>query len=46
VDGRDVADYLNWLGTERIGMESNPSHDAEVVETLLQWRNHLIQQSR
>ena len=46
VDGSDVADYLNWLSTEHIGMGSNPSRDAEAVETLLRWRNHLMEQSR
>jgi hypothetical protein len=43
VDGKDVADYLNWLGTEHIGMGSDPSRDAEVVEALLRWRNHLME---
>lgn len=42
VDGKDVADYLNWVGTEHIGMGSNPSRDAEVVKALLRWRNHLM----
>lgn len=43
VDGRDVADYLNWLGSEHIGMGPSPSRDAEVVEALLRWRNHLME---
>ena len=45
LDGRDVAAYLNWLGMEHIGVGSNPGRDAEVVEGLLRWRNHLMQES-
>jgi hypothetical protein len=41
-DGKDVADYLLWLSTEHIGTGPNPSHDAEVVDVLLAWRDHLI----
>ena len=46
VDGKEVADYLNWLSSEHIGLRSNPSHNAEAVEVLLQWRNHLTGQPR
>jgi hypothetical protein len=46
VDGKDVAGYLNGLSTEHMGMGSNPSQDAEVVEALLQWRNHIAEQLR
>jgi hypothetical protein len=40
-DGREVAEYLYWLSTERICMEANRGHDAEVVRVLLSWRDHL-----
>ena len=39
VDGKDVAEYLHWVATERMGLGANRKHDEEVVEVLLGWRD-------
>jgi hypothetical protein len=41
-DGKDVASYLSWVSTDRMGLEPNPDSDSEVVEVLLALRNHFM----
>jgi hypothetical protein len=42
-DGKDVADYLLWSSTEHMGTGPDPGRDAEVVDVLLAWRDHLTE---
>lgn len=40
-DGKDVVQYLDWLSAEHMGMGANPDRNAEVVDMLIAWRDHL-----
>lgn len=42
-DGKDVAEYLHWLGDRHIGVRANREHDEVVVALLLAWRGHLAE---
>ncbi len=34
-DGSDVATYLSWVATERMGLSPNTAHDLEIAKLLL-----------
>lgn len=40
-DGKDVVEYLHWLSGEHMGMGACPDRNAEVVDMLIAWRDHL-----
>jgi hypothetical protein len=42
-DGKDVAEYLHWLGEQHIGVRANREHDEVVAALLLAWRDHLAE---
>ena len=46
VDGKDVAEYLHWVTTERMGLEAARQHDQDVVQVLLAWRDRLYEQPK
>jgi hypothetical protein len=40
-DGKDIADYLQWISTEQMGVGANQKRNAEIVDLLLRWRDQL-----
>lgn len=45
-DEKDVAEYLHWVTTERMGLGANRKHDEEIVEVLLGQRYRLFGQPK
>ena len=42
---QEIADFLSWVASDRMGLESNPAHSLAVANILVDWKEHLLSSS-